>query len=37
MPDVTWEALTPDERRAAVAALARLMAKSINHEEDDRD
>ena len=34
-PSVAWEALTPEERLAAVAALARVMAKSINKEEDD--
>lgn len=31
----TWEALTPDERLAAVAALARVMAKSISEKEED--
>jgi hypothetical protein len=36
-PDATWEALTPDERLAAVAALARVMAKSISDEEEDHD
>ena len=34
-PDTTWEALTPDERHAAVVALARVMAKSINQKEED--
>ena len=34
-PDATWEALTPEERLAAVAALARVMAKSINTKEED--
>ncbi|MDQ2728451.1 MAG: hypothetical protein M3Y91_11450 [Actinomycetota bacterium] len=33
-PVVAWEALSPDERLVAVAALARVMAKSINKEED---
>lgn len=37
MPDTTWEALTPDERRAAVAALARVMAKSISQKEEDNE
>jgi len=36
-PPVAWEALTPDERVAAVAALARVMAKSINNEEEDHE
>ena len=35
LPAVAWEALTPDERLAAVAALARVMAKSINDKEED--
>jgi hypothetical protein len=34
-PAVAWEALTPEERLAAVAALARVMAKSINNKEED--
>ncbi len=34
-PGTTWEALTPDERHAAVVALARVMAKSINQKEED--
>ena len=33
-PDMTWEALTPDERHAVVVALARVMAKSINQKEE---
>lgn len=37
MGHATWEALTPEARRAAVAVLARVMAKSINHKEDDDD
>ena len=35
--DVTWEAMSPAERLAAVAALARLMAKSIGDEERHDD
>lgn len=35
--DVTWEAMSPVERLAAVAALARLMAKSIGDEEQHND
>ena len=34
-PEVAWEALTPEEHLAAVAALARVMAKSINNKEED--
>ena len=36
-PEVAWEALTPEERLGVVAALARVMAKSISEpkEEDD--
>ena len=35
--EVAWEALTPEERLGVVAALARVMAKSISgtKEEDD--
>ncbi len=32
---VSWEALTPEERLAAVAALARVMAKSINEPKEE--
>ncbi len=32
-PPAVWEALTPDEREAAVAALARLMAKAAIEDE----
>jgi hypothetical protein len=34
-PVVAWEALTLEERAAAVAALARVMAKSFNDKEED--
>jgi hypothetical protein len=32
-PPAVWEALTPDEREVAVAALTRLMAKTLLDEE----
>ena len=32
--EVTWAALTPDERLAAVAALARVMTKSVENKEE---
>ena len=34
---MTWEALTAEARLAAVAALARVMAKSINETEEQDD
>jgi hypothetical protein len=37
IPETTWELLTPDERRAVVVALARVMAKSMNQEGRDDD
>ena len=36
-PDTTWETASPDDRIAVVAALARVMAKSIDDEEEDHD
>lgn len=36
-PVVAWEALTPDERLAAVATLARVMAKSIINDKEEDD
>jgi hypothetical protein len=32
--DVTWEALTSEERLAVVAGLARVMAKSVKEKEE---
>ncbi len=34
-PAAMWEALAPAERLAAVEALARLMAKSIDDKEEE--
>lgn len=36
-PGAMWEALAPAERLAVVAALARLMARSIDEKEEERD
>lgn len=36
-PPEVWEALTPDEREAALAALARLMAKTLLDVEAPRE
>ena len=36
-PDTTWEAMSPSDRLAAVAALARVMGKLIDDEEEDHD
>ena len=35
--DGAWEALAPEERLGAVAALARVMAKSISEPEEEND
>lgn len=35
--EATWAALSVEERLAAVAALARVMAKSINNEDEEED
>ena len=34
-PGVMWESLAPAERLAVVAALARLMARSIDDKEEE--
>jgi hypothetical protein len=34
-PEAAWAALTPEERLAVVAALARVMAKSIGDKEEE--
>jgi hypothetical protein len=36
-PAAMWEALAPAERLAVVAALARLMARSIDEKEDEHE
>ena len=36
-PGAMWESLAPKERLAVVVALARLMARSIDDEKEERD
>jgi hypothetical protein len=36
-PGAMWESLAPEDRVAVIAALARLMARSIDHEKEERD
>lgn len=36
-PGAMWELLAPPERLAAVAALARLMARSIDDKEEEHE
>ncbi|GAC1321890.1 MAG: hypothetical protein NVSMB12_22260 [Acidimicrobiales bacterium] len=36
-PGAMWESLAPAERLAVVAALARLMARSIDDKEEEND
>jgi len=36
-PGAMWESLAPAERLAVVTALARLMARSIDDEKEERD
>lgn len=36
-PEMAWEALTPEECLGVVAALARVMAKSISETKEEGD